>query len=203
MAGSPMSLTGCWGGDSAAGMAGLTALDILVLLALAAGLVTGALRGFVQEILSLFALIAALFVLRIVHAPLSAWLAGIVGTESGAAVLAFAIILVIVWGGGKLAARRVGASARRSLIGPVDRVLGAGFGVVKALLIAALGFLLFTLVYDVAFGADSDRPAWIAQSRTYPLLRATSAALSEIAAERLKRDDAGDASDTRAEAKAR
>lgn len=171
-------------------MAGLTALDILVLLAIGAGLVTGVLRGFVQEVLSLFALVAALFVLRLLHEPLSNWLSDNIGTPAGASTLAFALIIGVVWGGGKFAAARIGASTRNSFIGPFDRVLGGGFGMLKALLIATLGFMLFTLVHDFAFGPDSKRPEWIAKSRTYPLLRATSAALSDILAERLKRDDA-------------
>ena len=64
----PNALTGCWQGDSARTMTTLTAFDMVILLALALGLIVGFMRGFVQEILSLGALIAALFVLRYAHA---------------------------------------------------------------------------------------------------------------------------------------
>lgn len=171
-------------------MAGLTALDIIVLLALGGGAVTGALRGFVQESLSLAALIVALFALRILHEPATMWLFEIVGNEAGASVLAFSLIMGIIWGGGKYAAARIGSASRKSLIGPADRMLGAGFGLLKALLLVAAGFMLVTLLYDVVFGADSERPEWMAQSRTYPLLAATSSALSDIVAERLEDDPA-------------
>lgn len=169
-------------------MAGLTILDILVLLALAAGLVTGVLRGFVQEILSLGALLLALLVLRLAHAPLTEALTGQVGAASAASVLAFALIMGVIWGGGKLVASRVGASTRNSVIGPFDRLLGAGFGLIKALLIATTIFMLVTLGYGVVFGGDSERPEWMTQSRTYPLISATSSALSAVVAERLADD---------------
>jgi membrane protein required for colicin V production len=172
-------------------MAGLSGFDIIILLLLAGGAVTGFMRGFVQEILSLAALIAALAVLRLFHAPFSLWLSEAVGTETGAAVLAFSLILGIVWGGGKYLARRIGAGSRTSVIGPFDRVLGAGFGLCKGLLTASLGFMLFTLVYDVAFGATAERPAWLTDSRTYPLMRASSAAVSAVLASRIDaREDA-------------
>lgn len=169
-------------------MDGLTALDIIVLVAIAGGVVSGALRGFVQEALSLAALIIALFALRLFHSPLTMWLMEMVGTESGASVLAFVLIMGVIWGGGKFAAARIGGATRKSMIGPVDRFLGAGFGALKGLLIITAGFMLVTLAYNLVFGADSERPAWMAESRSYPLLRATSAALSDIVAERLNDD---------------
>ncbi len=166
-------------------MAGLTVFDIILLLALGGGLLTGFMRGFVQEVLSLAALLVALFVLRLFHAPLTVWLGDAIGGAAGASVLAFALIMGVIWGGGKYAAVRVGASTRKSFVGPVDRILGGGFGLLKALLMAATAFMLLTLGYDVVYGPRSDRPEWLTNSRTYPLMRATSAALSDVVAARL------------------
>jgi membrane protein required for colicin V production len=166
-------------------MAGLTFLDVIVLLALGAGLVTGIMRGFVQEILSLGALILALMALRLGHTPLTNALSGTVTGESAASVLAFALILGVIWGGGKYAAVRIGAKSRASIVGPFDRVLGAGFGLLKSLLIVATGFMLITLVYDVIFGRDAERAEWMTDSRTYPLLSATGSAISDVVAARL------------------
>ena len=68
----------------------------------------------------------------------------------------------------------------------MDRILGAGFGVLKALLICATLVMAATLVLDVLDGREGDgTPDWVKQSRTYPLLRATGAAVSDIVAERL------------------
>ena len=189
MTGLPISLTICWAGDSDDCMYGLSALDVIILLALAGGAITGVMRGFVQEVLSLGALIVALFALRILHQPATEWLTPTIGTETGASVLAFALIMGVIWGGGKFAAVQIGSRTRSSLIGPVDRLLGGGFGLLKALLIASALFMLVNLAYDLVFSADADRPTWMSDSRTYPLMRATSAILSDVAAERLKDRD--------------
>src|SRR3546814_11282831 len=71
---------------------GLTTLDILVLLIVGGGAVLGLMRGFVTEVLSLFAWVAIVFVLKLFHTPLAAMLAPVVGTVGGAAVLAFVLI---------------------------------------------------------------------------------------------------------------
>ena len=51
------------------------------------------------------------------------------------------------------------------------------------LMIAAIGFMLVTLLYDIGYG-NAQRPAWMTDSRTYPALNATSAAMSKVIAER-------------------
>lgn len=177
-------------------MAGLTALDIFVLLALGFGAVLGALRGFVQESLSFAALIVALFAVRLFHEPVTMWLTELVGTEAGAAALALALIMGVIWGGGKYAAARIGGVTRKSVIGPADRVLGAGFGLLKALLVVTLLFMATTLVSDSLFGGERERPAWMVESRTYPLLSATGSALSDIVDERLNGTSEPDAAPT-------
>ena len=172
-------------------MGDLTAFDIFVLLLLAGGAVRGVLRGFVAEIIALGALIAALFALRLFHAPFSLWLSEAVGTESGGAMLAFVLLVGGIWGAGKALGAKLGAATRKSAtIGWVDRLLGGGFGLLKGLLLASILYMVFTLAYDVAFGPAEPRPAWLRESRTYPLMRATGSALSDVIAERISmRDD--------------
>ena len=74
-------------------------------------------------------------------------------------------------------ARAVGGKARRSVLGPVDRLLGGGFGLLKGLIGATLFFLLANLATDMVYGGDADRPEWMTTSRTYPLLNATGRAV--------------------------
>ena len=169
----------------------LTAFDMIVVLALIAGLVTGFIRGFVQEILSLGALILALIVLKFLHAPLVAVVTKLVGF-SAAPILAFALIMLVVWGGGKYLAYRIGKTTKASFVGPVDRILGAGFGVLKALLIMTAIFMMLMLSYNFVFGGKSERPEWLEQSRTYPLMSASSELLSSVVAERIKGDAEAD-----------
>jgi membrane protein required for colicin V production len=158
----------------------LTALDIVVLLAVAGSAILGILRGFVTEVLSLFAWIAIVAVLKLFHVPLAAMLTPVIGTVSGAAVAAFALIAGVTYIGGRLVANAIGKRTRTSILGPVDRALGFGFGALKGLILASLAFLLTTLVLDTMRGGPSHRPSWMTTSRTYPLLNATSASIADF-----------------------
>lgn len=159
---------------------GLTGLDMLVLLLVGGGMILGFLRGFVTEVFSLLAWVAAILALKLLHDPATGALVEPVGTRAGAAVLAFAVIFGLTFVGGKLVARSIGRRAKTSLVGPIDRFLGGGFGALKGLIGGTLLYLAATLVYDTIYGRMAPRPEWIAQSRTYPLLHATGGAIVEF-----------------------
>jgi membrane protein required for colicin V production len=158
----------------------MTALDIIVLLLVGGGLVLGWFKGFVGEVLSLAAWIVAIVFLKLFHSPATAALEPMVGTRSGAAVLAFVLVFGIVFALGKLVSRRVGRGIRDSVIGPIDRVLGAGFGALKGLIGATLLYLAGNLVYDTIWGSTAERPAWMSESRSYPLLYASGRAIVDF-----------------------
>jgi len=155
----------------------MTALDIFVILLLGGGAIIGFIRGFVHEVLSLFAWIVAIAMLKLFHSQLSSGLIDVVGTPAGAAVVAFALLFVPSFVLVKLIARSIGGRTRKSLLGPVDRVLGGGFGMIKGLLGATLFFLLANLATDMMYGPQADRPEWMTNSRTYPLLNASGLAI--------------------------
>jgi membrane protein required for colicin V production len=158
----------------------MTALDIIVLILVGGGLIQGWFKGFAGEVLSLASWIVAIVFLKLLHTPATNALEGVVGTRSGAAVAAFALVFGIVFFAGKLVARRVGGGVKRSVIGPVDRILGAGFGALKGLIGATLLYLGFNLVYDTIWGRTAQRPEWLATSRTYPLLYASGRAIVDF-----------------------
>jgi membrane protein required for colicin V production len=158
-------------------MASLTALDVIVLLLVGGGGVLGAMRGFVGEVLSLFAWVAAVIALKLFFAPVADWLTHVMSGPGSATVLAFAIVFVAVFIAGKWVAGSISARVRRSAIGPVDRVLGFGFGALKGLLVATLIYLVVSLAYQVYAADAKARPDWVKQSRTYPLLDVTSRAI--------------------------
>ena len=159
---------------------GLTALDIVVLLVIGGAAALGVARGFVAEVLSLFAWVASVFALKLLHAPLTQTLAGVIGTVAGAAVLAFVLITGLTWLGGRMVANALGRRTRTGILGPVDRALGLGFGALKGVILASLGFMLAALVVDTAQGGRARRPGWMTQSRTYTLLDATSAGIADL-----------------------
>ena len=153
----------------------MTALDIFVFLLLIGGAAIGFVRGFVHEVISLFAWIVAIAMLKLFHSQLWTGLENSMGTGTAAsAVIAFALLFVPSFLLVKLLARSIGGRTRRhSMLGPFDRVLGAGFGMLKGLLGATLFFLLANLGTDMVYGSQADRPAWMTSSRTYPLLNAS------------------------------
>lgn len=155
----------------------MSALDIFVITLLLGGGAIGFVRGFVYEVLSLVAWVAAIAMIKLFHTQLSSGLGSIVDTYAAAAVLAFALLFVPTFVLVKVLARSIGGRTRRSLLGPVDRALGAGFGVVKGLLAATLFFLFANLATDLVYGAEAERPEWMTNSRTYPLLNASGRAI--------------------------
>lgn len=161
----------------------MTGFDIAVLVIVALGAITGLMRGFVQEILALAAWFLSIFAIHTLHTPFTAALLGFVGTESGAAVLAFAILLLIPYAIMKLVANRMGEASRNSVLGPIDRVLGLGFGGIKGVLIAVIAFSVLLLGYDTVWGPGG-RPNWITQARTYPFMNAGSEAMVDMIAKR-------------------
>lgn len=155
----------------------MTALDIFVLLLLGGGALVGFVRGFTYEVFSLLAWVAGIAALKLFHTPLAERLVDPVGTPAGASALAFALLFLPAFIATKLFARAVGGKARRSILGPFDRLLGGGFGMLKGLIGATLFFLLANLATDMVYGGEADRPAWMTDSRTYPLLNATGRAI--------------------------
>lgn len=172
----------------------MSAFDIIILFLIGAGAIMGFLRGFVQEVLTLIAWVMIILAVRFLHGPVADWLYGPVGSEAGAAVLAFIGIGIVTYALGKIIASKIGEKSRKSVLGPVDRVLGFGFGALKGLIGATLLFLLLVMLYELAFSGDTRRPDWMTQSRTYPLLNASGDALSTFVRERRDSGSQTDAS---------
>lgn len=161
----------------------MTGFDIAVLVVVGFGAITGFARGFVHEILALMAWVASLFAIRYFHTSATAFVEPYVGAGTAAPVLAFAILLLVPYAAFRLIARWAGGRTRNSVLGPVDRVLGFGFGAIKGVIIVVIAFSVVVLAYDVVWGPGG-RPTWITQSRTYPFVNASSEALVTIVAER-------------------
>ncbi len=161
----------------------MTGFDIAVLLLVGMGAITGFLRGFVQEILSFSAWLLAILAIRFLHTPLSAAIEPVLGTGSGAAVAAFALLLLVPLTAVRLIARWAGTRSRASLLGPIDRVIGFGFGALKGIIIVVLAFSILVLGYDTVWGVGG-RPTWITQARTYPFVNAAGEELVTMIARR-------------------
>lgn len=164
-------------------MEALTAFDIVVAIVVVLAALAGLARGFVGEIVSLIAWVAGIAAVRLFYTPAKAIAAQLTGTEAGGAILA----LVVLFLGAFLAVRIVGGQLSRgtkaSLVGPVDRVLGLGFGAAKGVLAAALLFLVANLTFDTIDPGEPS-PDWLARARTAPTLAMVSKALVDFVEER-------------------
>ena len=170
----------------------MTGFDIAVLFIVGFGAITGFVRGFVEEFLALMAWVFGLFAIHYLHGPVTSFFQPSVGTGSGAAVLAFALLLLVPYAAFKLIAGWAGRTSRNSILGPIDRVLGFGFGGVKGMIIVVLAFSVLVLGFDVTWGAGG-RPNWITQARTYPFANASSKALVTMIAERRREAEEAEA----------
>ena len=129
-------------------------VDIALIAFLALSMIVGLMRGFVFELLSLAGWFAAYFAAR--------WFTPVgqpylhIG-EPGSALnygVTFACVFLaalIVW---SLAARLVRALIRATPLSPVDRLLGAGFGLVRGLVV------LLVVVTVVGISPLAKSPAW-------------------------------------------
>jgi len=176
-------------------MHSLTLLDIIVLIFVGGGALFGVMRGFVMEVLSLFAWMATVIALKVFYTPVALLLATHLHTKAGASLLAFVLIAAIVFFGGRMVAARIGRRTRTSVLGPVDRTLGLGFGAVKGLIGVTLLFMLGNLVYDLYAGGGSPRPQWVRDARSISLLQASRHAIDDLVAKR-RGDHPGETGDS-------
>ncbi len=161
----------------------MTGFDYIVLLIVGIAAAGGFMRGFLQEILSLAAWVLAAFAIRFLHTPLTLSLQDFLGDEITTSLLAFTLLLLIPYAAMKVIANNVGMASRNSLLGPIDRVLGFGFGALKGMLIVVIAFSLLVLGYDTVWSYKG-RPNWITTARSYELVDSSSRALVQVLAER-------------------
>ncbi|MEO1045135.1 MAG: CvpA family protein [Pseudomonadota bacterium] len=161
----------------------MTVFDIIILAIIAAAAIGGLFRGLVEQLLSLAALSAAVMLVGLLHEPATQYLATLTTTETGASLLAYIGLFGIGYFVLRWIASAVGQRSRESALGPIDRVLGFGFGVIKGVLLCTTVFLLIILVHEYAY-ATRERPQWLTEGRTYPLLNACGDLIVEYLEER-------------------
>ncbi|QKG71576.1 CvpA family protein [Erythrobacter mangrovi] len=164
----------------------MTGFDLLVLLIVGIAAVGGFSRGFVQEVLSLAAWVLAAFAIRYLHTPLTLAMQEFLGTGVSTSLFAFALLLLIPYAAMIVIANNVSPASKGAVLGPIDRVLGFGFGALKGVLITVLAFSLLVLGYDTVWSFKG-RPAWMTTGRSYEFVDASSRALVEVLAERRAR----------------
>ena len=160
-------------------------VDLMVVLVILGSAGYAAYRGFVAETLGIVAWAAAAFA-SLYLGPWVARLAhGLIATAWLATVLGYAIVFVAVFIPIQFASHRFSTDVKRSVVGPLDRVLGATFGIVRGLAILGIAYLIFT-----AFVPIHSQPRWLAEARTLPLIQSSAEVLLALVPDRDRRDAA-------------
>jgi membrane protein required for colicin V production len=129
-------------------------VDVAMLALIALSALAGAVRGLTYEVLSLLAWVAAWFAglwlgpLLAPHLPIGAPGSAL----NGIAAFACAFLVVLIIAG--LAARAVSALVGKTLLRPLDRLLGALFGVARGVLV------LLALAIVVSYTPAESSAAW-------------------------------------------
>jgi membrane protein required for colicin V production len=144
----------------------MAGLDILIAIIVGVAAIGGFMRGLVQEVLSLAAWIMAAFAIHFLHPELTKGLRLVYPVEPTDALLAFVLLLLIPYAAMKVIIGTASEASDGAILGPIDRVLGFGFGAIKGALIAIFAFSLLVTGFDDSWGYRG-RPQWIVTARTY------------------------------------
>jgi membrane protein required for colicin V production len=154
----------------------MNAVDLGVLAVLVISAILAFARGFTHETLAIGGWAAAVFATVFGFEPLKpyaelyvepTWLAQIV---TGAGL--FLVTLLIA----TIVSRAIAKRIQASVLGPVDRSLGFLFGLARGAVILCLAYLLFVQIVP-----PEDRPDWLMQARTRPLVERGAGLLLDLA----------------------
>jgi len=144
----------------------MAGLDVIVAIIVGVAAIGGFARGLVQEVLSLASWILAAIALHVLHPSLTEGLRTFYRAEPAVSLLAFALLLLIPYAAMKVIIGNASGASDGAVLGPIDRVLGFGFGAVKGALIAVFAFAMLVTGFDESWGYKG-RPQWITGARTY------------------------------------
>lgn len=161
----------------------MAGLDIIVIIIVGVAAIGGFMRGLVQEVLSLAAWVFAALAVHFMHPALTPAISGFFNSDRITPIFSFVLLLLIPYAAMKLISNNISGVSDGAILGPIDRVLGFGFGAVKGALIAVFAFSVLALGYDEGWGY-SGRPLWITSARTYSAADAFSRQLVPLIAVR-------------------
>ncbi|HEX2114483.1 MAG TPA: CvpA family protein [Alphaproteobacteria bacterium] len=156
----------------------MNAGDLVVLSALGLFAIFGLLLGFVGVVLLAARWVGAAMVTMWGFAPAQKLARQLIDSpliaDVVAGVVLFVISLVIL----SIVSHAIGNLVRRSSLNALDRTLGFMIGTVGGIAVVALSYLAFT---QWIWATPTDRPEWVRQARTLPLVEATADFLRGLA----------------------
>ena len=126
-------------------MQSLQWFDYVILLIIGLSLITGVIRGFFKELISLGVWILAGFLSFFYAKPFALWLGAYIHDKSIQVAAAYGLIIIGTLLAGGLLSSLLSMIMQRTGLNGTDRVLGLGFGAVRGLFIAALFMVVLRL----------------------------------------------------------
>ncbi|HEU4853004.1 MAG TPA: CvpA family protein [Telluria sp.] len=158
----------------------MTIFDYLVLAVLASSIVIGVFRGLVKETLSLAGWVVAFFVANAFGAKLAVMLPAAIPGEVLRLIIAFIALFIgtrLVMG---LVSMAIGALITATGLSPLDRLLGAGFGLARGVVI------VLAVVTVCAMTSIPQQPFW-KNAQLRPAVEGTARAIRPLLPEALAR----------------
>lgn len=150
----------------------MATFDIFFLVVVGLSTLFGLTRGLVAESLGLAAWGVAILALKFLFAPVSLWLRGTTGSAPLGDVAALILIVMLAVGLTRLFAAMLRDRVKDSGLGPIDRIMGALFGLTRGVILISLAYL------GLAFMVSRDTmPDWIVTARSFPVVDNTASAL--------------------------
>lgn len=140
----------------------MTAFDYVILAIVALSLGLGWWRGFVYELLSLFGWMAAYFVARLFAPEIAHYVPDVVASDGAKTAVAYACLFVVTLIVSGILAWSLSKLVKFVGLGWMDGIMGAGFGVLRGMLLVLVLVLLagLTSLPQQPFWRD----AWSSQS---------------------------------------
>ena len=124
-------------------------LDIILLICFVPALIQGIRKGFIAQAISIISIVAGIWASARFADVVSAWVAQyITASEQVMKVVAFALILVVVFIVLGLVGRLLEGLFNLVLLGWVNRLLGVVFALLKTALIIGVLIIVFTSIND-------------------------------------------------------
>lgn len=141
-------------------------LDGVVIAVILISAILAMIRGFVREVLSIAAWVAAAILAYLFYPEVLPYVTQHVTTQetlaialSAAAIFLVALIVV------SIITMKISDFVMDSPVGVLDRLLGLAFGAARGLLLVVVATIVFNYVLD-----EGDRPDWVVTSVSYPEL---------------------------------
>jgi len=146
-------------------MLGMNSFDVILSLLLIVSIIGGFIKGFTTEVLKIVAWAGAIL-LTIIAIPLSTtFMMDYIASEQIAKIAGIGLTFLVSFLFLKFLAKFVGERIRTSFVAPIDRGLGAVFGLARGILIFSAVYLMYTNV-----AAREKWPDWLTEARLYPAL---------------------------------